>query len=132
MFRRSDENQPLIGLIAPSGVLTVNPGQFLNINWRDDVPDEDAGATIRIAIDDDNLPAEAVETDEAEIEILADRDAVPDGVQDTFAYRIPASLTPGTYFIFAYIDATSATPDADHVSVGPVAFRVEDPANPSN
>lgn len=130
VFRRSDPDQPLIGLLQPATVQTVNPGAFLNISWRDDDPAEDA--TIRLTIDDDNRPDEASETDEDEIEILAGRAAMPDGVQDTFAYRIPSSLPPGTYFIFAYIDATPGSAVADHISVGPVAFRVEDPAAGGN
>lgn len=136
VFRRSSEDQALIAIQTPGSVLTLNPGQFLTITWRDDLVDDDPDddvdpeATIRIVLDDDNMPNEGVETDEDEIEILADRDAFPDDVQDTFQYRIPNSLTPGTYFIFAYIDGPDDPNDPDHISVGPAAVIIEDPSMP--
>ncbi|MGE3181471.1 MAG: hypothetical protein AB7N71_07570 [Phycisphaerae bacterium] len=138
VFRRSSEAQALIALTAPGSVLTLNPGQFLTINWRDDLfdadPDDenDPEATIRIVLDDDNMPNEGVETDNAEMQILADREAFPDGVQDTFQYRIPNSLTPGTYYLFAYIDSTDDPNTPDHISIGPAAVVIEDPSMPNN
>lgn len=126
VFRRSDEDQPLIGLLAPASDETRNPGEGeLLIRWRDDDPSGEA--VIRITLDDDPNPDEAVETDEPEHEILADRDAGGDGVLDTFAYSpIEASLQPGRYYIFAYIDRDGAAP-WDHVSVAPAELVIEDP-----
>jgi len=125
VFRRDDADQPLIGLLAPARVQTLNPGDYLTIRWQDDDPG--ANATIRIAIDDDKIPAEAVETDGAEIEILADREAEGDGVLDTYSYQIPSSLDFGTYYVFAYI-TSGGTVVRSHVSVAPAPFVLEDPA----
>jgi flagellar hook assembly protein FlgD len=56
VFRRSAPNQPLIGLLEPAQVQTVQAGAYVTIRWRDDDP---AGAaTIRLTIDDDPNPAE--------------------------------------------------------------------------
>ena len=129
VFRRSDSEQPLIGLLTPNSVVTFSPGQFLTVSWRDDDPTD--AATITIVLDDDNMPRQLVETDEPELEILTGRSAMPDEVQDTFQFQIPSSLQPGTYYIFAYIDATPATAAPDHVNIGPAPIRIEDPANPS-
>lgn len=128
VFRRSDAEQPLIGLLQPSSVQSVTPGSFLNIRWRDDDPTGEA--LIRITVDDDPNPAEGTETDDPEVEILTSRAAEPDGVQDTFSWRVPSTLPFGNYYVFAYIDADPSTTQADHVSVSPVVFRVIDPADP--
>lgn len=114
VFRRSDEDQPLIGLIQPDGDRELDIGQFLSIEWRDDDPSE--SATVRLTLDDDEMPNEGTETDEPEIEILADRDADGDGVQDSFNYQLPSTLAPGRYFIFAYIDRDGAAP-FDNISI---------------
>lgn len=126
-LRRSDPNQPLISLLAPATDSTLAAGQFLTINWRDDVPS--GTANVRLTIDDDDIPNETVETADPEIEILPTRDGGGDGVQDTFAYQIPVSLKPGRYHVFAYIDRDSAAP-WDNISVAAGAFTVKDPNNP--
>ncbi len=130
VFRRDTLTQPLIALQTPATVQTLTPGQFLTITWRDDDPDDNA--VIRIVIDDDPNPLEGAETDDPELEILNNRDAGADGVQDTFQFRIPNSLAEGVYYIFAYIDADLATAAPDHTSTAPASFRVDDPATPSN
>ncbi len=129
LFRRSSANQPLIALQMPATTTTVMSGAFINIQWRDDDPGEDA--LIRLTLDDDNMPAEGTETDNAEIEILADRDASADGVQDSFAFQVTNSLAPGTYFLFAYIDSNPGDLLADHVSVAPGIIIVDDPTDPN-
>lgn len=125
-FRRSAD-LPLISLLAPAANATLEAGQFLTINWRDETPGGEA--RVRLTLDDDATPAEPVETDAAELEILAGREASPDGVQDTFNYQLPASLEPGTYFVFAYIDVDGAAP-ADNVSTAAGRLIVPDPAAP--
>lgn len=118
---------PVISLIEPAVNATVTAGQFQTIKWRDDDP---VGTSkIRLTIDDDPNPAQGVETGAAELEILANRDAAPDGVQDTFSVQIPSSLTPGTYYIFAYIDRDGTAP-YDSRSVAAGKFVIRDPANP--
>ncbi len=124
--RRSFAEQPLIGLLTPAVDQTVTPGAFVTIQWRDDDPEADS--EVRLVIDDDNMPNEAVETGAAEIVILSGREADPDGVQDTFAYQIPASLAPGAYFIFATADRDSAAP-FDHTSTASGRVIVDDPLN---
>jgi len=126
VYRRDDEDQPLIGLILPTNDETVTGGAGGNvlIKWRDDDPSE--SATIRIVIDDDETPNEGVETDNAEVEILADRDADGDGVQDTYSYPISDDLDPGRYWIFAYIDRDDAAP-WDNISVAAGSIEKEDP-----
>ncbi|HUU82753.1 MAG TPA: hypothetical protein VM243_04535 [Phycisphaerae bacterium] len=133
VFRRADEDQPLIALLEPCCVQTLNPGDYLSIRWRDDDPSGEA--TIRITIDDDNSPNETLEEGEAEIEILADRIAEGDeedegdGVLDTFTYQIPSSLVPGTYYVFGYIQRAPGSVVPDHQSMAPAAFIVKDPAD---
>lgn len=124
VFRRPTAELPLIALLNPLEDRTVMGGDFVTISWRDDDPAEDA--EVRLTIDDDTLPNEAVETGVAELQILASRSASGDGVQDTFQYQVPASLAPDRYTIFAYIDRDGVAP-FDHVvaSVGEVV--IEDP-----
>ncbi len=126
VYRRDDEDQPLIGLISPAydETVTGGAGGDVLIKWRDDDPSE--SATIRIMIDDDKTPNEGAETDDAEVEILADRDADGDDVQDTFSYHISDDLAPGRYWIFAYIDRDGAAP-WDNISVAAGQIVVEDP-----
>lgn len=127
IFRRSEENKPLIGLLQPATDQTVNLGQFVTIRWRDDDPSETARITLRV--DDDAMPQESTETGAAEIEILTGREAKGDGVQDSFAWQVPSNLAPGTYFIFAYIDRDGAAP-FEHASVAPGRIIIRDPAMP--
>lgn len=127
IFRRANEDKPLIALLEPKSVATGAPGGFIAIRWRDDDPTEEA--TIRLALDDDPNPAEGEdgsdEDDMAEIEILEGREAVGDGdVQDSYLWQVPGTLAPGTYYVFAYIG-----PD-EQVSVAPAPFIIADPANP--
>lgn len=129
VFRRSEQEQPLIALLAPDTDQTVEPGAFVLIRWRDDDPSE--SATIRLTLDDDETPNEDVETEDDEIEILADWDADGDGVQDTFQYQVPADLAPDRYFIFAYIDRDAAAP-FDNISVAGGHIVIEDPEADSN
>jgi len=125
IFRRSDEDQPLIALLAPAADMEVEAGDFVTIRWRDDVPSDDA--TIRLTLDDDDTPDEAVETDEPEREILADRDAAGDGVQDSFVFQVPADLAFGRYTVFAYIDRDGAAPfDGIATAAGQVVRRDPD------
>jgi hypothetical protein len=134
IFRRSSEDQPLIALLNPAQVQTVQFGASLNlrVEWRDDDPTDEA--TIRITIDDDPDPAEAVETGAAEIPTdVVDRPASPDGVQDSYFYQTPATLAAGTYYVFAYIGvapADPADPRVEQVSVAPAPFIVKVPTQP--
>ena len=129
VFRRDDANRPLIALLAPASETTVSPGQFITIRWRDDDPTGEA--TIRLTLDDDATPNELVETGAPEIEILADRPAAGDGVQDTFAFQVPGTLAPGRYWVFAYIDRNGAAP-WDHISVAGGQIRIPDPNDSGN
>lgn len=118
---------PIISLTSPSAAQTVDPGNFVAINWRDDDPTGEA--TVRVVVDDDAHPSEGTETGDPELEILASRPAGPDGVQDTFSWQVPASLDPGTYFIFAYIDRNGMAP-FDNRAIAGGRVIVRDPANP--
>lgn len=124
-FRRSDADKPLVGVTAPTTDITGRAGSFVTITWRDDAP---SAANVFLFIDDDVNPQEDTETGAAEIQILANRTAGGDGVQDTFAYQIPSSLGPGTYYIFAYIDRDSTRP-FDHSSVAAGRINIADPNN---
>lgn len=124
---RTDPNQPLISLIAPATDIEVTAGSSLNIQWRDDVPN--GTATVRLTIDDDDFPDEAVETDGAEVQILSGRDAGIDEVQDSFSYPIPNTLAPGRYTVFAYIDRDGAAP-WENTSVSGGHFTIKDPNAP--
>ncbi|RMF82669.1 MAG: hypothetical protein D6744_05825 [Planctomycetota bacterium] len=130
IFRRSNDDQPLIALLEPATDKSPDPGAFVLIKWRDDDPSETA--KVRLTLDDDDTPNESVETDDAEIEILAfskARLASEDGVQDTFQYKVPATLADGDYFIFAYIDRDEAAP-FDHVAVAGGRIRIDTGASP--
>jgi hypothetical protein len=121
VFRRSADKEPLIALLTPASATTVDPGDYVTIRWRDEDPEEHA--TIRIVIDNDSDPAG---NDHDQIEILAGREAKPDGVQDTFAWQVPNSLAPGTYYVMAYINHGGS----GNSSVAPAPVIVRDPANP--
>lgn len=128
VFRRSEEQQPLIALLKPDTDQTVEAGEFVLIEWRDDDPNE--SATIRLWLDDDGTPAPdevAGETGEDQFEILPEpRDAAGDGVQDTFQYRVPNDLAPGRYYVFAYIEREGEA-DPDMISVAAGQIVIEDP-----
>lgn len=128
VFRRSSEGQPLIGVTAPTTDQTVTAGNSVLIRWRDETPD-DAFALIRIALDDDPVPNEDVETDDNEILILGSRDAVIDGVSDTFTYVVPTSLAPGVYFIHGSIDRDAAEP-IDDATTAAGRIIIRDPTQP--
>ncbi len=118
VFRRSDEDQPLIGLLAPAALTRVDPGAYVSIRWRDDDPTEEA--TIRIVLDNDPDPSS---DNGDQIEILSDREAEGDGVQDTFTWQVPGTVAPGTYYIIAYIESGSLISD----SVAAPRLIVNDP-----
>jgi hypothetical protein len=125
IFRRSEANKPLIGITSPTSDQTMLAGQILTIQWRDDTPGG-APAKVFLFIDDDPNPQEAVETGAPERQVLADRDATLDSVNDSFPLSIPADLAPGTYFIFAYIDRDGAAP-FEHSSVAAGRIIIRDP-----
>jgi len=126
IFRRAVDNKPLIALLEPGADRDVNPGDFVTFQWRDDDPNE--SATIRLVLDDDPTPSEAVETMGAEREILSGREAKGDGVQDSFAFQIPADLVPGRYFVFALIGRSGM--GDEHTSIAPAEVVVLDPNQP--
>lgn len=129
IYRRTDEDQPLIGLLEPASATTVTAGEFLIIRWRDSDPAE--SATITLTYDDDPRPGEdepGAEDDIAEVVILENFDASGGGADDSYPWQIPGSLPPGTYYIFAYIDGTPDTPDPDSQSVAPAPVILRDPA----
>lgn len=117
---------PLISLLEPNTNQTVEPGAFVTIRWRDDDPT--GRAVVRLVVDDDATPAEGSETGEPEMEILASRPATPDGVQDSFSWQVPATLGPGTYYIFAYIDTDGAFP-FDNRSIAGGRIILRDPSS---
>lgn len=135
VFRRATADDPLIALLEPAQPQTVSAGSFVTLRWRDDDPTETA--TIRLTIDDDPRPAEGEvgsDDDMAEIEIVAGREAEPDGdLQDSYVWQVPGSLVPGSYYVFAYIVANPAEPPAEldeQSSVAPGLLIIPDPANP--
>lgn len=130
VMRRTTQNQPLVALLKPGSQVKVLAGEYVNIAWRDDTPAELDGdgnviqlpaadkAHVRLAIDDDPNPAEAVETDHAEIGLpMPPREAVLDNVYDTYNWRVPASLPHGTYYLFAYIYRGDPSNPPDHIAV---------------
>ena len=130
VFRRDDEDKPLIALLQPATEQTPTAGDRVLISWRDDDPSD--SAKVRLTLDDDDAPNEATETDEPEIDILPfskNREAAGDGVQDTLQYQIPANLADGDYFVFAYIDRDAAAP-YDHISVAPGRVRIDTTSGP--
>ena len=126
VFRRSEENKPLIAITSPTADQTLRAGQILTIQWRDDTPN-DTAAKVFLFIDDDPNPQETTETNAAERQIpLGDREAVPDAVSDSFPFSIPADLAPGTYHIFAYVDRDGAAP-FEHSNVAAARIIIRDP-----
>jgi flagellar hook assembly protein FlgD len=130
VFRRSAEDQPLIALLEPDSDETIvyREGGEVLIEWRDDDPSE--SARIRLTIDDDATPDEALETDDPEEVIPSadwdDLDAAGDGVEDTFAFYIGDDRAPGRYWIFAYIDRDEAAP-WDNIAIAAGQVVIDDP-----
>jgi flagellar hook assembly protein FlgD len=121
IFRRSVENEPLVALLEPATTTTLVWGEYLAIKWRDDDPN--ATATIRLTYGTDASPGGGAETT-----ILSDRPASTGGdLLNTFAWQLPGSVEPGTYYIFAYIVVDGA--DISN-SVAPGRFIIKNPAGP--
>lgn len=133
IFRRETEGQPLIALLAPATIITVEIGQYVTIQWRDELPEEgEQEFLIRLTLDDDPRPNEGEPgsaEDMAELELVADLESEPDGDQyDRYFWQVPASLEPGTYYVFAYIGPSDQ--ELSHISVSPGRLILDDPANP--
>ena len=126
VYLRSEEDQPLVAVLDPDADITVSAGSDIQVTWRDDVPDG-VTATIRVTLDDDNQPNEAVETGDAEIELLSGRDAEGDNSQDSLNIRYSelSALGSGDYTIFVYIDRDGVAP-YDHISSAVGMITVED------
>jgi flagellar hook assembly protein FlgD len=127
VFRRTDPNQPLIALLAPSSATAtqINPGQTVTINWRDDDPT--GGAMIRLVIANSTNPDDHVN----DAPILSNRAAVDDGVRDTFAWQVPASsgFTVGIpYYVIAYIENDDGVLKSSSVAAG--RLMLKDPNTP--
>lgn len=115
IFRRSAENVPLISLLDPSTNQNVNVGAFVTMRWRDNDPN--GTSVIRLLIQRSGDP---------EIEILNGRAASGTGVQDTFAYQIPATLAPGTYSVRAEIGRDPNAPN-ENSSTAAGKIIIKDP-----
>ena len=125
VFRRSEENQPLIALLEPSTDETVEAGADVVIKWRDEDPDETS--KIRLWLDDDDIANEVPEEGKAPFEILPEpRGADDDGVQDQFRYHVPDTLDFGRYYVRAHIDRDDAG-GVDHTSEAAGQIVLEDP-----
>jgi hypothetical protein len=121
---------PLVGVLAPANDQNVDPGNTLSIRWRD--VDPTGIANIRVVYDDDDMPDEGTETDEDEVEILSTREALGDGVLDTFNWLVPQITPPsfpGRFFVFVYIDYydEDAGMMREQVSVSAGRFIIRDP-----
>jgi flagellar hook assembly protein FlgD len=150
VFRRVDDDQPLIALIEPNTDQTVEAGQFVFIKWRDDdhggveepedpndpntaAYDKDP-AVIHLWLDDDDTFGDDPNDPAPMVEITPDPndpiDALKDGVLDTFNYRVPelSVLGPGRYYIFATITREAVTPpDEGNVSRAAGQVVIDDP-----
>lgn len=124
ILRRADADSVLIGLLQPARPVTVDPGDFVTIVWRDDDPT--GTATIRLTIDDDQTIDDGTETGQTQMDILNFRLADEDGLLDQFDWQVP-SLDPGTYYVFATI--SSGVPNENTSRAAGVVI-VRDPANP--
>lgn len=127
VFRREFEDKPLVAVLKPDANTETDAGASITISWRDDDPTEES--LIRVVIDDDELPNEAAETDGAEREILKDRKASLDGVNDSLIWSVASDLEPGRFWFFVYIDRDGVAP-FDHVSVSPRPIIIPDPEAP--
>lgn len=126
--RRNTARQPLIAMLAPADILTVNAGDYVRIRWRDDDPTKDA--TIRITMDDDPNPGEG----EIETPILSGRKAGGKSeVEDSYLWQVPNTLAPGTYYVFGYIAppvGNPGDPEVELASVAPGRLIIKDPSKP--
>jgi hypothetical protein len=132
---RTVENLPLIRVLAPTALQTVDPGANVTIRWEDDVPDEDEDdpsllppdedldTEVMLVLRDDPDPFSG-SPDEATI--LTGRKAARDGVLDSYTWSVPLSVAPGVYYITAYIDSDGAAP-ADSAAVAAGRIIVRDP-----
>lgn len=127
ILRRADANKVLIGLLQPAEPVTVDPGDFVTIVWRDNDPT--GTALIRLTIDDDQFVDEAGETGAAQIVILNNRlagDPDDNELLNQFDWQVP-SLAPDTYYVFANISSGVAN---EHTSRAGGVIIVRDPASP--
>jgi flagellar hook assembly protein FlgD len=122
IYRRSDPNEPLIAMLTPATQTSVTAGNYLAITWRDDDPSTDHRGAIRLVVSPSPDPTVTA----GQIEILRNRDATADGVQDTYTWQVPASLATGTYYVIGFAEngtLGNASTAAGRVIVG-------DPNNP--
>ena len=113
VFRRSTEHEPLIALVLPAATTKVNPGDFVNIKWRDNDPN--GAATIRLTVSTSSTPGGTEPK-----EILSGRPSAPEGVQTTFNWQVNSSFAPGTYYIFGEISS-------GNTSLAPGRVIIQDP-----
>jgi len=139
VFRRSEAEQPLIGLLQPNAdrTLTGGEGGEVFIRWRDNDPEDDPNVAIRLTIDDDATPneGEVGDPDDAAEEVIPsadwdDLDPAGDGIEDTFTFYVGDDRAPGRYWIFAYIDRDQAEP-WDCIAIAAGQIVVEDPDEPN-
>lgn len=127
---RTNTRAPAITLLEPATdvTLTGGTGGSVLIRWRDHVSRDPA--KIRLAIDDDAIPNEDVETDEAEIILPSadfdDLEAGKTGLKATYRYYVSDNLAPGRYWIFAYIDRSGTAP-WDDIAIAGGQIVIKDP-----
>jgi hypothetical protein len=109
VFRRQTDTQPLIALKQPSSNRSVDLGDTLLIEWRDDDPEEDS--KVRLIISENDDPGAPLNP----VTILEDRDAAGDDVLDTFSWSVAGLEADKTYYIIAYVERTGESSS----SVGP-------------
>ncbi len=121
VLRRTDPNQPLIGLISPTTLTRVDPGQTVTIKWRDEDPTSKAKIRLVVAATSDP------NSHEEDAAIMSDRAAIDDGVRDTYAWQVPSTgLTLETvYYILAYIENEDGALKSNSVAAGRII--VNDP-----
>ncbi|UCG31867.1 MAG: hypothetical protein JSU68_09390, partial [Phycisphaerales bacterium] len=131
LLLRTGVGEPAITMTAPAAETAAIVGQPIEITWEDE--DTEGGATITLVYDDDAMPNEAGETDDAEAQIEAgidaDLDAGDPGVGGNPDRRLwswhPTDITKpavgeGTYYIFGYIgDNGNPLTAPDMIAVAP-------------
>ncbi len=127
VFRRSSVDQPLIAALEPATRKTIEPGNFVTIKWRDDDPNNPTPAKVFVFVDKDGDFA----TTGDQFAILTNREAGPDGVQDTFTWQVPAGLLEvgKEYTVICTIDRDGVAPP-DGISSAPGRLFVKDPTSP--